>query len=93
MIASGNSHADCYTLTVASSSVADLQIGQVVQEMLEIKGWEGRFKSLFLFMQPGKKKSERCEAFTQTQMHNKTGNFLQTQTTQVKPTVWMWLIY
>lgn len=52
--AGANSHTGCCTLTVASSSVADSQVGQVVQEMLEIGGREGRAEPLLLLVQPGK---------------------------------------
>lgn len=48
----------CATLTVVSSSVADSQICQVVQESLELKGRQCRFKSLLL-VQPERQEARK----------------------------------
>lgn len=52
-----NSLAYCCTLTVASTGVADLQICQVVQEMLEIKGRQRGLECPLLFVQPEESRS------------------------------------
>lgn len=95
--AGANSHTGCCTLTVASSSVADSQVCQVVQEMLEIGGREGRLEPLLLLVQPGKTGSWRAgEAFTQTHkktLNNQTVNFLWTQNDTSEAILRLWLIY
>lgn len=47
------------TLTVASSSVANSERCQVVQETLEIKGRQRRFKSDLMFIKPVKWKDRK----------------------------------